>query len=283
MKIIDIYDKKLVLSLDAIKTDSQLIANLQVKFVYLNLYPNIRVDGLYGPRTQEALLQFCESVHLNSFRTNKFGSTFAKALIETKPQDIIQKFSPNKLLTAKDILTTANYLNCNIAHIKAILDVEASGRGFLPNGKVKILFERHLFYKCVNGNCKGQADICRSGMGGWLGGNAEWVRLTRASKINHDCAIESASWGLGQVLGQNYKVCGYDNAHQMVLDFSRSEGLQLLGVAHFIKGNGLDSALRNNRWNVFARGYNGPAYKKMQYDTKLKTAFGYHLANPTYA
>ena len=41
----------------------------------------------------------------------------------------------------------------------------------------------------------------------------------------------------------------------------------------FLKANGLISKLQRHDWAGFARGYNGSAYAKNQYDTKLAVAY----------
>jgi peptidoglycan hydrolase-like protein with peptidoglycan-binding domain len=52
----------------------------------------------------------------------------------------------------------------------------------------------------------------------------------------------------------------------------KDEDSQLLAMANFIKGNGLDGALRRQNWTSFARGYNGKDFKKNEYDTRLAAA-----------
>jgi hypothetical protein len=44
-------------------------------------------------------------------------------------------------------------------------------------------------------------------------------------------------------------------------------------MVEFIKSEHLDDDLRRHSWASFARGYNGPGYRKNQYDTKLAAAF----------
>ena len=43
------------------------------------------------------------------------------------------------------IASAANKLGCEVAAVRAVVDVE-SGGGFLPDGRPKILFERHKVY-----------------------------------------------------------------------------------------------------------------------------------------
>ncbi|PCR16417.1 hypothetical protein CQA65_30210, partial [Klebsiella pneumoniae] len=45
--------------------------------------------------------------------------------------------------------------------------------------------------------------------GGYTGGDAELERLHGAIAIDKDCAYESASYGLFQIMGFNCVICGY--------------------------------------------------------------------------
>ncbi len=44
-------------------------------------------------------------------------------------------------------------------------------------------------------------------------------------------------------------------------------------MVRYIRKAGLDGAIRAHDWARFARGYNGPAYKKYRYDTKIAAAY----------
>ena len=91
-------------------------------------------------------------------------------------------------------------------------------------------------------------------------------------KLDREAALQSASWGIGQVMGFNYKAAGFASVDAMVTDMVRDENAQLLAIANFIKGNNLASALQLQNWVSFARGYNGKDFKKNEYDTRLAAA-----------
>lgn len=57
---------------------------------------------------------------------------------------------PDKL-NDNDFQQAATLLTCDVPAIKAVAEVESSGDGFLSDGRVKILFEGHKFYKYTNG------------------------------------------------------------------------------------------------------------------------------------
>lgn len=85
-------------------------------------------------------------------------------------------------------------------------------------------------------------------------------------------ALESASWGIGQVMGFNFKATGFAGVEEMVAAMVDSEDAQLLGVVQFLRGRELDSRLARHDWEGFARGYNGVSFKKNQYDSRLAAA-----------
>jgi hypothetical protein len=96
--------------------------------------------------------------------------------------------------------------------------------------------------------------------------------LEKAIKLNRKSALQSVSWGIGQVMGFNYKVAGFGSINTMVADMVKDENSQLRAMATFIKGNGLAGALQRKNWVSFARGYNGADFKKNDYDTRLSAA-----------
>ncbi len=90
--------------------------------------------------------------------------------------------------------------------------------------------------------------------------------------LDRKAALESASWGIAQVMGFNYEVAGFATVDAMVAGMVKDEDAQLLAMANFIKGNMLAGALQRQNWASFARGYNGPEFKKNEYDTRLAAA-----------
>lgn len=155
----------------------------------------------------------------------------------------------------------------------AILTVETRGFGFLRNRRPQILFERHIFHRLTNGrHDAGNRDISNAMPGGYIGGVAEYDRLEKAMTLDRGVALQSASWGIGQVMGMNFQVAGFASVEEMVKQMVRNEDAQLLAMANFIRGNHLDAALQRRNWVSFARGYNGPAFKVNEYDTRLAAA-----------
>lgn len=166
-------------------------------------------------------------------------------------------------------------LDVTEAALWAVLAVETRGFGYLPDRRPLILFERHKFHNATDGRySRSHPDISNGRSGGYEGGTAEYSRLKRAMLLDRRAAIESASWGLGQVMGFNAVRVGFDSAEAMVKAFIESEDAQLAGMVSFIiERDVLHRALRAKNWERFAFFYNGESYSKNRYDIKLGKAF----------
>ncbi len=60
-----------------------------------------------------------------------------------------------------------------------------------------------------------------------------------------------------------------------------SEGCRRGGLSSGIRHSGIDVAMRNGTWDVFAAAYNGPNYQQNQYDEKLDQYFRRYSNGPT--
>jgi hypothetical protein len=164
-------------------------------------------------------------------------------------------------------------LHVSPAEVWAVLAVESEGFGFLPDRRPRMLFERHVFRQVTRGRFDRQhPDLSNRRRGGYAGGAGEYRRLERAMTLQHDAALESASWGIAQVMGFNHRAAGFSTVGAMVTVLIDDENAQTAAMAHFISDEGLDAPLRDLDWISFARGYNGPAYKATSYDTRLAAA-----------
>lgn len=164
------------------------------------------------------------------------------------------------------------------AEIWSLIAVETSGSGFLPDRRPRILFERHIFHRLANGQYD-DGDISDPNPGGYGALEAhQYDRLAIAVSKDRNAALQSASWGIGQVMGMNYRSAGHESVEEMIAAMSVSEDQQLTAVANFLVANNLGGALQTHDWQSFALRYNGPNYKASQYDTKLATAFQQYSA-----
>jgi hypothetical protein len=185
---------------------------------------------------------------------------------------------PAKRFNDEAIENAAKKVGCAVAAVRAVIDVESRG-GFLPDGRPKILFERHYFCQLTAGEYDAaNPDISNRKWGGYKGGAAEHDRLQKAIKLDRPAALQSASWGAFQIMGANYKACGFANVEAFVKAMVAGEPEQLDAFVSFVKSRRLDDELTRLDWAGFARGYNGPAYKANKYDEKMAAAYRYHIA-----
>jgi hypothetical protein len=194
---------------------------------------------------------------------------------------IIQTFTT--MITDQQFKQAAKSLNCDAAVIKAVNQVESSGNGFLPDGRSKILFEGHIFWKQLIAAGidpkplqKANKDILYPV---WnletvrpLYKMDQYQRLEKAKKINETAALMSASWGAFQIMGFNFKACGEASVQDFVAA-QQDEFNQLQCFCNYIQSTHLDVNLQHLDWKGFARAYNGPEYAKNLYDTKLAKAY----------
>lgn len=228
----------------------------------------IAADGVFGPGTDTAVRAFQRSAGLKD--DGVVGPTTMAALSRG-----------SRTLTGGDLSLAAESLGVDVASVRAVTHVESRASGFLPDGRPVILFERHVMRRRlaelgrdVDLLQRYLPEIINGVPGGYKGGSAEHDRLYLAQQIDFDSAVESASWGLFQIMGFHWQVLGYESAKAFARAMNQSEGQQLDAFVRFIKADaGLHRALRSKNWADFAARYNGPAYSKNQYDVKLAEAY----------
>lgn len=181
-------------------------------------------------------------------------------------------------LNNNDFCRASKKLKCEPAAIKAVANTESAGNGFYTDGFPVILFERHLFRKFTDGKYN-KTHPHLSGPAGNYGkpGQNQRNKFNEAFALDSEAAMKACSWGKFQILGSNYKVCGFNNVGSFVDAMKESEGKHLDAFVAFVIGNNLDDELRKHNWAGFARGYNGAGYKKNKYDTKMATAYAKFL------
>lgn len=236
----------------------------------------IIADGDFGDNTEYAVLQFQKTKNLKV--DGIVGNATLKAL---------RGESTSKLLTESDLEAGAKRLGVSVTVIKAIAEVETMGDGFLADGRPKILFERHRMYfylsqkfgkGLADKKMKAQPSIVNTATGGYRGGSAEYIRLSSAKLVDEECALQSASWGRFQLMGENWKDLGYTSAQEFVQQHYENESLQFEAFLRYceVKSGTVDgkkwtliNALQQENWHVVFTLYNGKSYKKLGYDTKF--------------
>jgi peptidoglycan hydrolase-like protein with peptidoglycan-binding domain len=232
----------------------------------------VTVDGWYGVTTESAVRAFQRSRDL--VEDGIAGSRTQEALFGTVDP---------RALTQADVERAADQLQCESAAINAVIEVESPRTGYLPDGRVVILFERHVFWRQLQAHgidpatVQAPAAILSQARGGYVGGVAEYARLAQA--IAREPAVESCSWGRFQIMGYHFQVLGYASASNMATAFASGEVEQMQAFVRFIQSDAeLLKALRSRKWAAFARLYNGPAYAENLYDVKLAKAYARHAA-----
>lgn len=176
-----------------------------------------------------------------------------------------------------DLPNAGHLIGVGEDELHAVLDVETAGGGFDKHARPKILFEPHVFYRNLTGADRVHAVQSGLAYAAWKSGgypSDSYPRLIAAMAIDEAAALKAASWGLGQILGENFVAAGYDSPQHMVVAFVEGgESEHLQAMIRFVKANHLDDELRAHNWAGFARGYNGAQYAKHGYHTKLAAAY----------
>jgi hypothetical protein len=185
---------------------------------------------------------------------------------------------PAKRLDDIDLPRVGRAIGVGEDEIHAIIEVETQGGGFDPDGRPRILFEPHVFYRNLTEPKRSQAVraglACRTwGQVPYGKPSQQYERLQAAMRIDETAALKSCSWGLGRILGENHVAAGYATVQEMVADFTLDEDDHLEAMIRFVKAHRLDDEIRAHNWAGFARGYNGPQYKQNAYDLKLAAAY----------
>ena len=186
-------------------------------------------------------------------------------------------------LTRSDFETIAGRLGCEWEAAAAVAEVESGPLGgFTAEGRPVILFERHLFSRKTNSQYDAShPSISNRTAGGYPRTQAErWAQLELAYSLDPEAALQSASYGRFQVLGQNFANMNMPNAHDYVSKLAKSEKDQLEAFEAFVRANGLADELQRKDWAGFASRYNGPGYAANQYDVKMAEAYARLKATP---
>ncbi|TCB71425.1 N-acetylmuramidase family protein [Acinetobacter sp. ANC 3781] len=188
----------------------------------------------------------------------------------------------SKKLTIEQIQQQAEKLGIETAALQAIHEVECRGSGFNPDNTPVILFERHVMRQRLIANKRDfdlrimlieRPDLCNKSSGAYGLYSAQHGRLAAAAEYHRESALESCSWGIGQVMGYHWQSLGYTSLQAFINAMYKDEASQLDAMCRYITVNNLINALKSKHWKVFALGYNGKAYAKNNYDIKLANAY----------
>lgn len=173
----------------------------------------------------------------------------------------------------------AKALEVDETALKAVARVETAGHGFTSGrtAKPKILFEGHAFHRLTGGQF--DASHPHLSHAEWdprkyaRNQAGEWTRLDEASQLDRAAALQSASWGLFQVMGFNYPYCGHDTVEAFVAAQHASPDEQVSAFARLVARPPFLQALRKHDWRTFAAAYNGPGHAIHHYEARLAAAY----------
>lgn len=192
--------------------------------------------------------------------------------------------------TRNAITAAATEFGIEPAALLAVAEIESGGKAYVRIGARReplIRFEGHYFDRRLVGEKRsfarraGLSSPAAGAIANPSGQAARWRLLDRAIDIDRKAALESVSWGLGQVMGARWAWLGFGSVEQLVAEVRSDVGGQARLMARYIAKAGLSDALAARDWVRFARGYNGPGYRKNRYDRKLATAYGRYANNGT--
>ncbi len=173
-----------------------------------------------------------------------------------------------------------------LANLLAVIQVESNGQIFatikhdgIPIKEPLIRWEGHYFDKRLDpktratARAKGLADPKAGGVKNPSSQQARWDQLfLPACGIDLNAAIESVSFGVGQVMGAHWDKLGYASPAELMAEARDGVEGQIELMLRYCQTFGLLDELRRGDFAGFARGYNGPNYRKYSYDTNMAAA-----------
>lgn len=164
---------------------------------------------------------------------------------------------------ATQVAQLAASLQIEPAAIQAVLQIESAGPGFGTDGRPLILFEPTAFSELTGGRHDAshphlsQGALQRADLGRTQG--ERWAKLTEASALDQNAALQATSWGVFQIPGRYHAACGYPDVIAFARDMAVSEVRQLAAFERYLRAMSLVDELQRKDWEGFARIYEGPA------------------------
>ncbi|MCP4969126.1 MAG: DUF3380 domain-containing protein, partial [Arcobacter sp.] len=193
----------------------------------------VYISTYFGKDTHKAVLDF-QKKH-NLVIDGIVGPKSWSKLIEA--QNNLTRFN-DKFLSEDNLIEFAKKHNLELAVVKAVNEVESNGKGFLLDGRPRILFEGHIFWKELKKRGIDPTEFVSEKTKNILykswtkkyyeGGKQEYDRLEKAAGMSdldevHDAAYSSASYGAFQIMGFNHKSLGYQNIDSYVANMYTHE------------------------------------------------------------
>ncbi|WP_210456176.1 N-acetylmuramidase domain-containing protein [Pantoea ananatis] len=242
----------------------------------------LNVDGVIGPSTINRIKEFQDKVVQMKDPDGIIspnGITMRNLVVHSSFHTNTNRSTRAIVFSNEQLTQAAKELGCEIAAIKSVVLTETPRGAFDKNGRPTILYERHYFHRLTNGKYDSDPEISNKNSGGYGKFSAQYGKLNKAIALDKTAALQSASWGAFQIMGENYRAAGFGNVDDFVKSMETVQG-QLNAFVNFIKNTPhLLPALQNKQWSTFARAYNGPKYKQNDYDNKLANNYQIALKN----
>lgn len=203
------------------------------------------------------------------------ADTLRAPMVDSLAADSASRY---KTLTEADFKKVADELGIEVAAMKAVVEIEAGKKmeGFWAPGVPVANFDMSMYRKAVRKvKAVRKAPASERVPAALTGSYArkEWGLIVKYRKINMDAANMGTFWGMFQIGGFNYRLCGCKDVDEMVRLMSYSELEQLELFAAFTINTGMVTALREKDWARFARQYNGASYARRGYHTRMAKAY----------
>lgn len=244
----------------------------------------LKLDGSVGSETIVRIELFQKTelrMAKPDGRVDPGGKTMAK--LTESSREVKTKSSNFGVLSETDFQNAAKALgDIEVAMIKAFAEVESGGRsGFSASGFPKIAYEGHIFRNLT----KRAYDkthpllsyryVMKAGPE-WKANNkndaAALETLKAAIVLDRSAAYQACSWGMFQVMGFNYMLCGFNTVDAFVESMKAGEAGQLKAFVGFcVKKAGLKESLASKDFVQCAKLYNGDDYG--DYDKRISKAY----------
>lgn len=229
----------------------------------------VPLDGHFGTQTLYAVQEFQRR---NGLTADGIVGPATLSYLNLSLAEITTK---KNTLEKEDFIRAGATLTCHPGMVEAISLKEARGSAFLTDGRPQILFERHQYYRRLaivrkpgqtqasqtalrNEVAAKYPNICNPNTGGYIGGAAEYDRLKIARSYSDTAGLESASFGLFQVMGFNAVAIGYESVQEFVRLMELDIENHLTSLTRFILHTPAAlRAMRSRDFRALALAYNG--------------------------
>lgn len=181
--------------------------------------------------------------------------------------------------TPADFIRAASLIPCPANVFKAVCLVESRGHGFDADGNIVCLVEPHIIWK--RASMRERSILKPYGLAYPKWGMRPYgtyaAQILKFKKIialtnNMTLAILGTSFGLLQILGENYRDCAFTDATDFYVSMISGEAAQLEDAAILMRAWGLSKAMCALDWQAVARRWNGPG-QVTSYANKLQAAY----------